>query len=174
MCSTLAAYGLQEFSPRPYRSLANRAVELAKGWLTEVEPADAEDRAAKLWGLWLLDADDEAIEAARTAILDAQKPDGGWSQLDEEDSMSDAYATGQALALLARTGFPTDDPAYLRGLRFLVEDQCDDGSWFVQTRARPFQAMFDNGDPHGESSFISVSATSWAVTALAEALARLR
>lgn len=171
MCSTLAAYGIQQFAPRPYRALANRAEQKAKDWLLQVEPADAEDRAAKLWGLWLLNADPEAIDAARSAILKAQRDDGGWSQLDDSESLSDAYATGQALALLARTGFSTTDPAYQRGLAFLIDTQCDDGSWFVQTRARPFQTMFDNGDPHGESSFISVSGTCWAVTALSEALA---
>lgn len=171
MCSTLAAYGLKEFSPRLYRSLSNRAVGLAKIWLLEIAPVDAEDRAAKLWGLWLLDSDEDAIGMARSAILDAQRDDGGWSQLDEEGSVSDSYATGQALVILCRTGMPTTDPAYQRGLAFLIETQCDDGSWFVQTRARPFQTMFDNGDPHGESSFISVSGTCWAVSALAEALA---
>ncbi|MEW4570486.1 hypothetical protein AB1L88_21690 [Tautonia sp. JC769] len=170
MCSTLAAYGIQQFAPRPYRALANRAEQRARDWLLQVKPADAEDRAAKLWGLWLLDADPEAVDAARSAILAAQRDDGGWSQLDDPESASDAYATGQALALLARTGLSTADPAYRRGISFLIESQCDDGSWFVQTRARPFQTIFDNGDPHGESSFISVSATCWAVTALSEAL----
>jgi N-acyl-D-amino-acid deacylase len=171
MCSTLAAYGIKQFAPRPYRALANRAEQRAKDWLLQAEPADAEDRAAKLWGLWLLDADPEAVDAARSAILAAQRGDGGWSQLDTSESTSDAYATGQALALLARTGTSTTDPAYRRGLAFLITTQCDDGSWFVRTRARPFQTMFDNGDPHGESSFISVSATCWAVTALSEAVA---
>ncbi|QDV32712.1 hypothetical protein ElP_05510 [Tautonia plasticadhaerens] len=171
MCTTLAAYGIREFSPLLYRSLSKEAEEKAKAWLLEVEPADQEDRAAKLWGLWLLDADEEAIASARSAVLDAQRPDGGWAQLDGDAMASDAYATGQALTLLARTGFPTDDPGYCRGLGFLVDSQCEDGSWFVETRARGFQTPFDNGDPHGASSFISVAATSWAVSALAEALA---
>jgi N-acyl-D-amino-acid deacylase len=171
MCSTLAAYGIREFAPLPYRSLAKQAERRATEWLLDAEPADAEDRAARLWGLWLLDAEPEAVESARAAVLAAQRPDGGWAQLNDEGSASDAYATGQALVILARTGLPTTDPAYRRGLAFLVGSQCDDGSWFVRTRARPFQTMFDNGDPHGESSFISVAATSWAVTALAGALA---
>jgi N-acyl-D-amino-acid deacylase len=170
MCTTLAAYGLREFSPLLYRSLAKQAEAKAKDWLASVEPEDQEDRAAKLWGLWLLDADEEAIEDARSAVLDAQRPDGGWAQLDEGDMASDAYATGQALTLLARTGFSTNEPAYRRGLAFLVDSQCEDGSWFVQTRAKGFQAPFDNGDPHGKSSFISVSATCYAVSALAEGL----
>ncbi|RUL89018.1 prenyltransferase/squalene oxidase repeat-containing protein [Tautonia sociabilis] len=168
MCTALAAYGLREFAPLAYRSLSKEAIAKANAWLLSVEPEDQEDRAAKLWGLWLLDADDEAIAEARAAVLSAQREDGGWAQLDSLSS--DAYATGQALTILSRTGFPTNDPAYRRGLAFLVNSQCDDGSWFVQTRARGFQTPFDNGDPHGESSFISVAATCWAVAALAEGI----
>lgn len=168
-CTTLAAYGLDRFAPLPYRSLAKEAVAKAKDWIASAEPADQEDRAARLWGLWLLDADEGAIEAARSDVLAAQRDDGGWSQLDDPEMAPDAYATGQSLTILARTGLSTDDPAYRRGLQFLVKTQCDDGSWKVESRARHFQAMFDNGDPHGESQFISTAATSWAVAALAEA-----
>ena len=170
MCTTLAAFGLKQNAPLLYRSVVKEAIAEARSWLLAFEPDDQEDRAAKLWGLWLLDADPEAIDAARAAVLEAQRDDGGWSQLDGPEQISDAYATGQALAILAWTGTATDSTSYRRGLRFLIDTQCDDGSWFVETRAHPFQAFFENGDPHGESQFISTAATCWAVAALAESM----
>jgi N-acyl-D-amino-acid deacylase len=39
----------------------------------------------------------------------------------------------------------------------------------VQTRSRPVQVFFDNGDPGGKSQFISFLATGWATLALLEA-----
>ena len=172
MCTTLAAYGLQTSAPLLYRSIAKEAIAEARTWLLALEPVDQEDRAAKLWGLWLLDAEPETIDAARNAVLDSQGDDGGWSQLDGPEHPSDAYATGQALTILAWTETPTDSSEFRRGLRFLIETQCDDGSWYVATRAHPFQTFFENGDPHGESQFISTAATCWAVAALAESLAQ--
>ncbi len=85
---------------------------------------------------------------------------------------SDAYATGQTLFTLRRTGLSPDDPLYRRALKFLLDTQCDDGSWRVETRSRPVQIFFDGGGPHGKHQFISVPATAWATTALALALPR--
>ena len=94
-----------------------------------------------------------------------QRDDGGWSQLD--GGASDAYATGSALVALNRAGaVATDDPAYRRGVLFLLSSQRDDGSWFVASRSKPFQPYFESGFPYGKDQFISMSATSWAVAAL--------
>jgi len=49
-----------------------------------------------------------------------------------------------------------------------LDTQKEDGAWIVQTRARPLQLFFDNGDPGGKSQFISFAATNWAVLALLE------
>ena len=87
---------------------------------------------------------------------------------------SDAYATGQTLFTLRSTRTPTSDPLFRRGLRFLLRTQQKDGSWYVKTRSKPIQVFFDNGDPHGKSQFISISATAWATTALALAIKRPR
>ena len=65
-----------------------------------------------------------------------------------------------------QTGTP-GIPATAKAVRFLLKTQCDDGSWFVETRAKPVQVFFDNGDPHGKSQFISIPATCWAVAGLA-------
>jgi hypothetical protein len=53
---------------------------------------------------------------------------------------------------------------------FLLKTQQPDGSWLVETRSKPIQKFFDNGDPHGKSQFISITATGWAVAALATTL----
>ena len=81
---------------------------------------------------------------------------------------SDAYATGSALvALCLAGGLATDEPAYRRGVAFLLREQRADGSWLVKSRSKPFQPYYESGFPHGNDQFISMAATSWAVTALA-------
>jgi ankyrin repeat protein len=103
----------------------------------------------------------EAIQALRAA----QRPDGGWAQLDS--LQSDAYATGQVLFALNQAGeIPVTDPAYRRGVAFLLRTQDDDGSWFVNKRALPLNDYFDAGFPHGQSQFSSFNATCWATMAL--------
>ena len=63
-------------------------------------------------------------------------------------------------------GLATDSPAYRGGLASLIVDQRGHGSWFVRSRNKPFQPYFESGFPHGKDQFISMAATSWAVTAL--------
>ena len=80
---------------------------------------------------------------------------------------SDAYATGSALvALHLAGGAATDDPAYRRGLEFLLRDQRTDGTWFIKSRSRPFQTYFESGFPHGPDQFISAAGSGWATAAL--------
>ena len=55
-------------------------------------------------------------------------------------------------------------PAYRGGLRFLIADQREDGSWFVASRSKPFQPYFESGFPYGKDQFISMAATSWVHT----------
>jgi N-acyl-D-amino-acid deacylase len=72
------------------------------------------------------------------------------------------------LTALYAAGLPSADPAYQRGVDYLLRTQKEDGSWIVQTRTRPLQIFFDNGDPGGKSQFISFAATGWSVLALLE------
>jgi len=53
-------------------------------------------------------------------------------------------------------------------VKYLLRTQREDGAWVVQTRSRPLQAFFDNGDAGGKSQFISFAATNWAILALLE------
>jgi N-acyl-D-amino-acid deacylase len=126
---------------------------------------DQEDKVFRLWALFLMTEKSKEFSAAREAVLAGQQADGGWAQT--EDMKSDAYATGQTLFILREVGFDSSNPAFQRGLQFLLRTQCDDGSWFVKTRSRPIQTYFDNGDPHGKDQFISTPATAWATAALA-------
>ncbi len=41
------------------------------------------------------------------------------------------------------------DPAFKRGVEFLLRTQLEDGSWLVRSRSVPIQAYFESGFPHG-------------------------
>jgi hypothetical protein len=56
-------------------------------------------------------ADAKEIAAAAWELLQTQRPDGGWAQLDS--GASDAYATGASLVALHQAGaLKTTSPAY--------------------------------------------------------------
>jgi hypothetical protein len=163
----LALRGLRTYGTPEQQERIARRVEAARGWLLRARAKDTEDRVFRLWALQLAGADAAEVKAAAAELARTQRPDGGWAQLDGGSS-SDAYATGSALtALHLAGGLPTADPAYQRGVAFLVKDQRADGSWFVQSRSRPFQTYFESGFPYGKDQFISMAASGWATTALA-------
>lgn len=152
-------------SLKPFPQAGSRLAD-AKRWLEQTTPQTTEDRVFRLWALHSTGSD---TQAAAQDLLKTQRDDGGWSQLP--DMASDAYATGTALVALHRTGsVKADDPAYQRGLRWLMQNQLTDGSWHVVSRAKPFQKYFESGYPHGKDQFISITAACWATTALALAL----
>ena len=63
------------------------------------------------------------------------------------------------MALHEAGGLGTDDPAYRRGLAFLLGSQKADGTWFVASRSKPFQPYFESGFPYGKNQFIAVAAS---------------
>jgi hypothetical protein len=73
---------------------------------------------------------------------------------------------------LRQAGVEAGAPAYRRGVAYLLRTQTPEGAWIVQTRSRPVQTFFDNGDPGGKHQFISFAATGWAVQALLETVPR--
>lgn len=151
-----------------------RTLQQAKTWIDSAQPQDQQERSFLFWYLSgrkeQSAATAEKCEALRDEIRSRQRSDGGWSQLDDEEMPSDAYATGQTLYFLLSGGLPREDPMIRSGAEFLVKSQQEDGSWFVQTRSKPVQPWYDNGDPHGKSQFISTPASCWAVAALAKSL----
>ena len=119
----------------------------------------------RLHALKTADADTKLIEQAASELRKSQRADGGWSQTDKLDS--DAYATGSALVALHQAGaLPVGEPEYQRGVKFLIDTQKPDGSWYVHSRSKPFQLYFESGFPHGKDQFISSAASSWATIAL--------
>jgi N-acyl-D-amino-acid deacylase len=141
---------------------------LAKGraWLLATKTRTTEDKVFQLHGLVYAGAEAKAVADARDRLLKEQGKDGSWAQ---KDSMTgDAYATATALVALHHAGLDTRHEAYQKGVKYLLGSQKKDGSWFVQTRSRPIQIFFDNGDPGGRSQFISFASTGWAVLALLE------
>lgn len=162
----LAAYG----KPGQKDGIAAR-VGKARKWLEAATPKDTEDRAFRLLALEAAASPADSVRKAADELLATRRDDGGWSQLD--GGTSDAYATGTALVALHLAGrLSTDSPEYRAGLRFLIADQRGDGSWFVASRSKPFQPYFESGFPYGKDQFISMAATSWAVTALSLACPR--
>jgi len=87
----------------------------------------------------------------------------------------DAYATGSVLVALHEAGgLSCEHAAWRRGLGYLLRTQKSDGSWQVESRAKPLQEYFESGFPHGKDQFISAFATGWATEALLMSLAPVR
>jgi squalene cyclase len=143
----------------------DKRVQAAGSWLLKASPRTVEERAFQLRGLVWTKANANDIRKAAAALLAEQRPDGGWSQIATLES--DAYATGNALVALQESGTSTNDPAYQRGVAFLLKTQLADGSWHVRTRALPIQPYFESGFPHGRDQWVSAAATNWAAMALA-------
>ncbi len=158
---------LQAFAPRAERAEYDKAIERARAWLMKAEANSTEERAFKVLGLFWANAPAAAVRRAARELLATQRADGGWTQVDDTP-LTDAYATGEALVALRESGgVDAANPAYRKGLEYLLETQIDDGTWFVETRAVPIQAPFASGFPYGAHQWISAAATAWATTALA-------
>ncbi len=183
----LALRGLKAFGEQALDSKKTKESEAeiaersrkALAWLKTATPHETEDRVFRLWAMKVAGASADELRTAASELLKTQRGDGGFSQLDEDrnrkgkepgrggEPASDAYATGSALmALHLAGGLATDDPAYRRGLAYLIGSQRADGSWLVKSRSKPFQPYFESGFPHRGDQFISAAATAWAVGAL--------
>jgi ankyrin repeat protein len=159
---------LSEYAPAAQRGEYQESIDRGAAWLAAAVARTNDELAFRLLGLAWSGMKREVIQSAARDLLSRQQPDGGWAQLPSMNS--DAYATGQALVALSESGaLDVKDPAYQRGVKFLLETQLADGSWFVKTRALPIQRQFDTGFPHGTDGWISAAATNWATTALAYA-----
>ena len=171
----LAMFALRHYGPpkdapdaEDLQKRVDAAFAKGRDWLLANKPASTEDKVFHLRGLVDAGAEAKEIEAARERLLGEQLADGSWAQLA---SMSgDAYATGTVLVALRRAGLDAGQEAYQKGVKYLIDSQKEDGAWVVQTRSRPLQLFFDNGDAGGKSQFISFASTNWAVLALLETI----
>jgi hypothetical protein len=133
--TALSLRALQLYGKEPEDRVAR-----ASQWLRNSRPRTTEDRVMQLLGMGWSNAGADDLRKGAAALLAEQRPDGGWAQLSAIES--DAYATGQALVALNWAGqLKTTDPAYQRGVAFLLRTQSSDGSWLVRTRAFPIQAV---------------------------------
>jgi ankyrin repeat protein len=167
--TALAIHAIQHYGWPGRQEEFRASVERGRRWLWTVKAERNEEAVFQLLGLhWAGEPAEKLADLARS-LRDRQRQDGGWAQLPALES--DAYATGEVLYTLARAvKDPVTDPAWQRGLRFLLERQEDDGTWHVARRAVPFQPTMKSGFPHHRDSWISAAATSWAVLASSQAL----
>ena len=160
---------LRTYAPPSQKAAYDATIARAVQWLTTAQPKSTEDHAFKILGLTWGKGSRDAIRATANALLALQRSDGGWGQTAVLPT--DAYATGQALSALHESkAVATANPAYQRGVLYLMNTQLEDGSWYVQSRAPAFQPYFDSDFPHGPDQFISVAATNWAALALLPAV----
>ena len=163
-----AAWGIRAMRLYPivgeekkFKGSVQRSVE----WLRRETPRTNNERSSQLLGLGWGDVSPDELRPFAERLLAEQRDDGGWAQL--ETLGSDAWATGKTLFALYETGcVSTSDPAYQRGVAFLLRTQFDDGSWWVRRRAWPIQPHFDSHFPHGRDQWISMAATAWSTMAL--------
>ncbi len=158
---------LQLYAPKTDKAAYDQAIQLAAAWMAQAQSTNNDDRSFRLLGLAWYGKDKDATQKAMRELLAQQRPDGGWSDLESMESS--AYATGKSLVALQIAGLPASDAAYRRAVKFLLDTQQEDGSWYVRTRAMAFQPYFDAGFPHGFDQFISAAGTSWATMALSQA-----
>jgi ankyrin repeat protein len=166
--TALAMRAVQLYTTKATRAACDKSVRLAASWLAKAQSLNNEDRAWRLTGLAWAGTDKAAIKKALAEVLASQRPDGGWSDLPSMPSTP--YATGRSLVALQLGGLSVSDPAFQRGVKFLLATQQEDGSWYTRTRALAFQPYFDSGFPHGYNQWVSAAATSWATMALTLAL----
>ena len=88
-----------------------------------------------------------AIRRGIQWLLSMQNRDGGWGAFDRDNNKtflcnipfadhnamidpSTADVTARVVECLGRFGWPAEHPAIQRAVKFLMQDQCNDGSWF--------------------------------------------
>lgn len=146
----------------------DQRIRRAAAWLQAANPRSTEDRNMQLLGLKWANRDRRSLEGPLKSLMALERADGGWAQTPE--LTSDAYATGSVLYTLHELGVPASDPAYQRGVAYLLRTQLEDGSWHVRSRSPKFQPYFQSGFPHDHDQWISSAATAWAAIALSNAV----
>ena len=163
--TAIALRALDLYAPPALQAELATRIAAAGAWLRKAQAVSTEERGYQLLGLHWSGAEPTELAQFSSAFLAEQRPDGGWAQLPTLET--DAYATGLALFAMTSAGaIRPDDAAYQKGVEFLLNEQLDDGSWFVRTRASPVQVAIDEIFPHGEHQWISSVATTWSSIAL--------
>jgi hypothetical protein len=160
---------LQLYGPPALRPEFEQRIARARDFILEAHAKTNDDFAMQLAGAHWGGVTRSKVQALGRALLGMQRGDGGWAP--NANLASDAYATGESLWALHESGIlKPGDAAYQRGVKFLLESQWPDGSWYVRSRAPKFQPYFESGFPFGHDQWVSSMATGWAVMALAPAI----
>jgi hypothetical protein len=163
--TALVTAGIQYYAPQSLKQEVSQRLEKARSWFIRTVAETNEEKVFQLLGLSWINGDKNFISQQAKKLLATQHEDGGWSQLKTLES--DAYATGQSLYALNQSGqLKTDDPAYQKGISFLLRTQFEDGSWKVQSRSFPVVPFVISGFPHDKNQFISAAGSNWATMAL--------
>ncbi len=163
--TALVLKAMQYYAPSSWQNEVLERTKKASSWLRNTIPETNEEKVFQLLGLTWTNGDKGFIQQQAKKLLATQHEDGGWSQL--ANLPDDAYATGQALyALYESKQLSADDPAYQKGITFLLRTQFEDGSWKVESRSFPTVPFVDTGFPHDKNQFISAAGTNWATMSL--------
>lgn len=171
--TAICAHAIRLYLPGQFKGESDSRLLRAREWLLKTPPRSTEERAYQLLGLYWTGAELNARKPAAQRLIAEQMADGSWRQMD--GMPGDAYSTGEVLfALHEGAGLPTNDPAYQRGLRFLLKTQQADGSWHVLSRLHPPAPVsppyFETGFPYQHDQFISLMGSAWAAAAMLEAI----
>jgi ankyrin repeat protein len=175
--ATLGLRAVQLYRHASQKGAAEAAVARARGYLEKNVAPDTEGRSYQLLGLKWAGADNGRLRRLGRELLAQQLPDGGWASRAGRDS--DVYSTGQALvALHDAAGVAASEPAFRRGVAWLLKTQASDGTWHATTRLRPPAPLsppyFNAGYPYERDQFLSMSGASWAIMALSYSLGSAR
>jgi hypothetical protein len=166
--TTFAVMAMKTYGWPARRAEFDERIARARSWLLTAQTWTTADEADRLMGLWLAGADPKGLKRSAQKLLQQQRADGGWAQTEYLDS--DAYGTAAVLYPLCKAGLlGVSEAAYQRGVRFLLDRQFPDGSWYVRSRAVKLQPYFQSGFPFDHDQWISNAATAYAVMALAPA-----
>ncbi len=173
--TAVAARAIQLYMPAQLRHETAERLDRAKTWLLATEPQSTEESTYRVLGLYWTGASADETKRAAADLLALQRSDGGWAELPH--MQPDAYSTGEALvALNEGGGVPVTDPAWLKGLQYLLSTQESDGSWHVHTRQLSPAAVsppyLESSFPYAHDQYISTAGTCWAAMALMLALPR--
>jgi N-acyl-D-amino-acid deacylase len=166
----VALRGLNRYGSARQREAIARRATAVRQWLESTNATDTEDQVFRLRLAHELKLSSEKVDRFVQQLLSEQDAEGGWMQ--KRGMKPDAYATGSVLVALHEAGgLSLQHSAWMRGVAYLLRTQQSDGSWRVESRAKPLQEYFESGFPHGKDQFISAFATGWATAALLISLA---
>jgi ankyrin repeat protein len=167
--TAMALRVMQVFGTPAMKAELDPRMARARAYLANAQAATNDEAAMQILGLHWAGGNAAKVSALGKALAGAQHADGGWSQ--NGNLASDPYATGETLSALKEASVVAASGAvYQKGVKFLMDTQWEDGSWYVRSRAPKFQPYFQSGFPYDHDQWISSTATSWAVRALVPAV----